>query len=54
MSGIVVESDLFNTNIDGYEVVVELQQVAVEVLCHVGDGVGEEMENSRRHLVGWI
>ena len=35
MSGMVVYADLFNTNIDGYEVVIELQRVAVEVLCHV-------------------
>ena len=51
-SGLVVDTDLFDTNIDGNETVIELQGVAVEVLHHVGDGVGEEIENGKRHLVG--
>ena len=50
-SGLVVDLDLLDTNIDGNETVVKLQGVAVEVLCHVGDGVGEELENGRRHLI---
>ena len=53
-SGLVVEADLLDTNIDRNETVVELPGVVVEAIHHVGDGVGEKMENGRRHLVGWI
>ena len=33
-SGLVVEADLLDTNIDGNETVLELQGVAVEVVLH--------------------
>ena len=52
-SGLVVNTDLLDTNIEGNETVIEIQGAAVEVLCHFGDGVGEEMENGRRYLFGW-
>ena len=51
-SDLVVDADLLDTNIDKNETVVELQRVAVEVFCHVGIGVSEEMENSRIWLAG--
>ena len=53
-SSLVVKDDLFDTHIDGYEAVIKLQWIAVEVLSHVGDGVGKESENGRRHLISWI
>ena len=54
MSGLVVDMNLLDTNIDGNETVIEFKGVAVEVIRHVGDGFGKEMKNGRRHLVGWI
>ena len=53
-SGLVVNGDLLDTNIDGYETIVKLQGVAVEVLRHFGDGFGNELENGRRHFIGWM
>ena len=53
-SRLVVDTDLLDANIEGYETIIKLQGVAVEVLGHVGDGFGDELENGRRHLIGWM
>ena len=52
--GLVVNLDLFDTHTDGNEAVIKLQWIAAEVLSHVGDGFGDELENGRRYLIGWI
>ena len=54
MSGLVVNVDMFDTHTGRNEAVIKLQWKTVEILGHVGDGFGDELENGRRHLIGWM